>query len=48
MSFIWHGFNHDKSLRETQCYSEWHCFICWLRVLFLILSLGVKYRIGRD
>jgi len=46
MSFIWHGFNVDKEKRRSQCFYEWHCMVCFFKVLFVIVRL--KMGIGSE
>ena len=48
LSFIWHGFNRDKSKREKQCYYEWNCLVCWLRTLFAIIRIGVRLKCWKE
>ena len=46
MSCIWHGFNRDPRKRGKQCYYEWHCLVCWLRIVAHVVRLGLDH--GRD
>lgn len=44
IEYIWHGFNLNHESRRKQCYYEWNCLSCFLRLCFLVIKLGMKYR----
>jgi hypothetical protein len=47
MSFLWHRLNRDPLKRAKQCYYEYHCLVCYLRLLAFVLKLGVMHQIRR-
>ena len=47
MSFLWHRLNRDPRRRTKQCYYEYHCLVCYLRLLAFVVNLGVTHQIRR-
>jgi hypothetical protein len=44
MSWIWHRFNLDKEKREGQCWNDYHCLVCYFKLLLDSAWWKIKYR----
>jgi hypothetical protein len=40
MSFIWHGLSLDPEKRRKQCYYSYHCLVCWIKIIVMIIKLA--------